>query len=470
MKHLKKVLLILLVVVSFNNINAQDEDNPWAIELGTNAVDFYPTGAGFEVPGDGAVILPVPAPNLETYLGDPLEDFFNINDHWNTSAAISRLRVARYIGSGFVLGVAGSFNSISKIGDYRLQGDLTYLALDLDIRYNLVKDSWFDPYLTVGGGATWLDKELSPTINGGLGFNFWFNEYLALNLGTSYKYSFDDKKLLPHFQHTIGFVFKFGGKDTDGDGIYDKYDACPEVAGLEEFNGCPDSDGDGIQDSEDACPNVAGLAELNGCPDADGDGIADKDDACPNEAGTAANNGCPDADGDGVVDKDDACPNEAGPAENKGCPWPDSDGDGVLDKDDNCPNVIGVAENYGCPIVSEEIQKEINILARAIYFNTGKTTFTDETAIRLDAISKILSEYKVLNFEIEGHTDSTGSKKINDSLSQKRAEAVMNFLVENGFPTDKIKAIGYGSEKPIGDNKTRKGRQENRRVEVIYKK
>jgi hypothetical protein len=61
------------------------------------------------------------------------------------------------------------------------------------------------------------------------------------------------------------------GKDTDGDGIYDKDDACPEVAGLKEFNGCPDTDGDGIQDSADACPDVFGLATLNGCPDTDGE-------------------------------------------------------------------------------------------------------------------------------------------------------------------------------------------------------
>jgi hypothetical protein len=67
-----------------------------------------------------------------------------------------------------------------------------------------------------------------------------------------------------YFQHA-GLTFKFGGKDTDGDGIYDKDDACPEVAGLKEFNGCPDTDGDGIQDS-DACPDVFGLATLNGCP------------------------------------------------------------------------------------------------------------------------------------------------------------------------------------------------------------
>jgi hypothetical protein len=60
--------------------------------------------------------------------------------------------------------------------------------------------------------------------------------------------------LMLHLIFTAGLTFKFGGKDTDGDGIYDKDDACPEVAGLKEFNGCPDTDGDGIQDSADACP------------------------------------------------------------------------------------------------------------------------------------------------------------------------------------------------------------------------
>jgi outer membrane protein OmpA-like peptidoglycan-associated protein len=259
---------------------------------------------------------------------------------------------------------------------------------------------------------------------------------------------------------------RIGGIDTDDDGIYDKYDACPEVAGLEEFNGCPDSDGDGIQDSEDACPNAAGLAEFNGCPDTDGDGIPDKDDACPNEAGPAATNGCPDRDGDGVPDKDDQCPDVAGPAENSGCPWPDADGDGVLDKDDQCPNIVGPASNNGCPIVSVEVQKEITDLARAIYFQTGKMSFTDETAIRMEQISAILNQYKTLRFDVEGHTDSTGSDKINNRLSQERADAVRDYLVEHGFPADKITAKGFGSANPIGDNKTSKGRQENRRVEI----
>ena len=96
MKHLKKVLLIILVVVSFSNLNAQDEDNPWAIGIGTNVVDFYPTGAD------------------QPFVGDMFSDFFNYDDHWNTGSAISRIRVGRYIGSGFGIGLAASFNSISS--------------------------------------------------------------------------------------------------------------------------------------------------------------------------------------------------------------------------------------------------------------------------------------------------------------------------------------------------------------------
>lgn len=470
MKHFSKVLFIALALVCFSNVTAQDEDNPWILEIGTNVVDFYPTGANVgTLPEPGLPIEPVPEPfgsTLPQATGGMFSDFFN-TDHWNVGAVFSRVRVGYYVGSGFSVGLAGSFNNIDRVGDYKVQST-SYLGADLDVKYNFVRDyGWFDPYILAGGGYTWLEEQGNGTANIGLGFNLWANEWLGLNIQTAYKHSFDDKTLLPHWQHAASVVFKFGGIDTDGDGIYDKYDACPEVAGLEAFNGCPDSDGDGIQDSEDACPNEAGPAELNGCPDSDGDGVPDKDDACPNEAGPASLNGCPDSDGDGIADKDDQCPNEAGPAENNGCPWPDSDGDGVLDKDDECPNVVGVAENAGCPIVSEEVQKEITDLARAIYFKTGSAEFTDETAIRMDQISQIVNQYQTLRFDVEGHTDNTGSDKINNKLSQQRADAVRNYLVEKGFPADMITAKGFGSANPIGDNKTRKGRQQNRRVEIF---
>jgi len=449
MKHLKKVLFILVLFVGFN-MSAQDENNPWSIDFGINAVDFYPTN--------------------QAGMGQWFDEFVNVDDHYNIIPSVSRLRVGRYLGDGFALGLAGSINKIENIGDMSAN-DLSYIGVDLDIRYalnNLWSGSKFDPYLAIGGGYTFIDDEGAGTFNGGAGINFWFNDFLGLNLQSTYKHSFDEARQLPHFQHALGIAIKFGGKDTDDDGVYDKDDECPEVFGLEAFNGCPDTDGDGIKDSDDACPNTAGLAALNGCPDADADGVADKDDQCPNVAGTAANNGCPDADGDGVYDKDDACVNEAGPAENKGCPWPDTDGDGVLDKDDNCVNEVGPASNQGCPekIITEEAKVKLDDFAKAIYFNSGKSSFRVGVDGKLDLIAEIMTEFKDSDFSIDGHTDSVGSKALNQKLSQSRAQAVLDYLVSKGVSADRLTAKGFGEDTPIASNNTRSGRAKNRRVEI----
>ncbi|WP_394665896.1 von Willebrand factor type A domain-containing protein [uncultured Chryseobacterium sp.] len=125
-----------------------------------------------------------------------------------------------------------------------------------------------------------------------------------------------------------------------------------------------DKDQDGVKNRKDKCPEIAGPIENKGCPfpDTDGDGVPDKDDQCKELSGPVENNGCPfpDTDGDGVVDKDDACPTVAGPAENNGCPWPDTDGDGILDKDDACPTVPGLPEYNGCPKPKSVTASEIS--------------------------------------------------------------------------------------------------------------
>ncbi|RRQ50161.1 OmpA family protein [Maribacter algicola] len=442
MKHLSKLLVVALLVVGFNNIQAQDENNPWQVQFGANAIDVYPTG---DVSSFG-------------------NEFFNVNDHWNILPSISYIGVSKSIGDGFSIGARGSLNKISKLGDVSVD-DLSHYAIDGTIKYNLTKETVIQPFIEVGGGYTWVDEIGAGTVNGGLGLNFWFTENLGLTLQSTYKHAFEDYGV-KHFQHLAGISVKFGGTDTDGDGIYDKDDACPEVAGLEAFNGCPDSDGDGIEDSKDSCPNEAGSKEMNGCPDADGDGVADKDDACPNEAGLAALAGCPDADGDGVADKDDECPNEAGPSENKGCPWPDSDGDSVLDKDDQCPEVAGTVANAGCPEVTEEVQKQLNDYARTILFDTGKSSIKAESTSVMVDIIQILNEYPNAKFTVEGHTDSVGSAKLNQSLSESRALSVKEFLVDKGIEEFRLSAVGYGEDKPIATNNTAAGRAQNRRVEI----
>jgi len=335
---------------------------------------------------------------------------------------------------------------------------------------DVINSNTIDPYLGVGGGYTWVDEIGAGTLNGTLGFKVWFSESLGLDIQSTYKHSFEDY-LPTHFQHSVGLTFKFGGTDTDGDGIYDQDDACPEEAGLEIFNGCPDSDNDGIQDSKDDCPNVAGLAEFNGCPDSDGDGVMDKDDKCPDVAGLKTLGGCPDADGDGVADADDNCPNEAGPAANSGCPWPDTDGDGVLDKDDKCPNEAGTVANNGCPEVkpTAPVMETLNEYARSILFNSGKATFQKQTDQVLQSMVAIFKEYPQANFSLEGHTDSDGSKSMNQALSERRASAVRDYLIANGISADRLTAAGFGESNPIASNSTSAGKKENRRVEVKLK-
>jgi outer membrane protein OmpA-like peptidoglycan-associated protein len=452
MKQLSRLLVVGLLVFGLNNIQAQDENNPWQISFGVNAIDVYPTGDEDALTNFG----------FET--GSFGSEYFNLNDHWNILPSISYVAVTKSVGDHFSIGARGSLNRISKLGDVDAD-DLSHYAVDGILKYQLLSNTVIDPFIEVGGGYTWVDEIGAGTVNGGLGVNIWFSENIGLTFQTSYKHAFEDY-LIKHFQHMAGISVKFGGTDTDGDGIYDKDDACPEVPGLEAFNGCPDSDGDGIEDGKDDCPNEAGSKEMNGCPDADGDGIADKDDACPNEAGLAALAGCPDADGDGVADKDDECPNEAGPAENNGCPWPDKDGDGVLDKDDQCPDVAGTVANNGCPEVTEEVQKQLNEYARTILFDTGKATLKTESVSVFVDIIKILNEYPTANFTVEGHTDSVGSESLNQQLSEKRANSVRDFLIKEGIDANRLTAVGYGEAKPIASNNTRDGRAQNRRVEI----
>ncbi len=460
MKHLSRFLVASLFVLGLSTANAQNEDNPWAVSIGVNAVDIFPTG------GD-----------LITQ-GEIFDEFFNASDHWNILPSVSKLSIGRYIGDGFTFTVSGTVNKIENVGelpDGTLVDvdDLSYYAADGRISYslkNVLKTSWLDPYLGVGGGYTWVDEIGAGTLNGSLGFNVWVSDNIAVNLQTTYKHVFEDYEVSnyppTHFQHSAGITFAFGGKDTDGDGIYDKEDECPDVPGLEEFNGCPDTDGDGITDAKDDCPDTAGLAEFNGCPDTDGDGVADPQDECPTEAGLPALNGCPDADGDGIADGKDGCPNEAGPAENNGCPYQDKDGDGVLDKDDNCPDVAGTVANNGCPEVTEEVQKKLNEYAAQILFDSGKSSIKEQSNEKLGEIIAILKEYPTAKFTIEGHTDSVGSAKLNQRLSDSRANAVKNYLTENGTDQFRLSAVGYGEDRPIASNRTRAGRAQNRRVEI----
>ncbi len=262
-------------------------------------------------------------------------------------------------------------------------------------------------------------------------------------------------------------------KDTDGDGVLDPDDRCPTVPGVDVLQGCPDQDNDGIEDSADACPAIPGVVKFQGCPDTDGDGLQDSEDACPSEAGPAERKGCPpkDTDGDGLLDEQDACPSQAGLKELKGCPPKDTDGDTVADHQDNCPNEAGPADNQGCPAKKKQLvqiaQDRIEI-KDTVYFDTGKATIQRRSFKLLDQVAQVLIEHPELErVLIEGHTDNRGSAEMNRRLSQRRAEAVRDYLIKKGVEPKRLEAKGFGPDRPIATNDTAKGRAANRRVDFI---
>jgi outer membrane protein OmpA-like peptidoglycan-associated protein len=274
-----------------------------------------------------------------------------------------------------------------------------------------------------------------------------------------------------------------GCPDKDSDGITDAEDSCPDEKGLAQFKGCPDTDNDNIIDKEDECPLVAGIAEFKGCPDTDADGTQDKDDECVDIFGPKELKGCPDKDADSIVDRLDDCPDIVGPRENKGCPWPDQDKDGIFDKEDDCPQVAGVPELKGCPKqtvqsgpVSANTQTvemkaaEKKIIEKAfasLEFATAKDVIKPASYPGLNDLAKLMMAHEAdWKLKLNVHTDNEGNPEKNMLLSEKRAKAVKNYLMKKGVKDEQVITEWFGQTQPVADNKTPKGRQKNRRVEM----
>ena len=203
--------------------------------------------------------------------------------------------------------------------------------------------------------------------------------------------------------------------------------------------------------------------------DTDGDGVPDVDDLCPDVPGPAEHRGCPvftDRDGDGVADDIDRCPELAGPKENFGCPWPDRDGDRVADKDDRCPDEPGTPENQGCPRRTAliVIRRDRIELKQQIHFQPNRAKILSDSFDVLREVAQAIKDAPVA-VRIEGHTDNVGKRKENITLSQARADAVKEYLVQEGVESKQLKSVGFGPKRPIAPNATKAGRTLNRRVE-----
>jgi type IX secretion system PorP/SprF family membrane protein len=301
----------------------------------------------------------------------------------------------------------------------------------------------------VFGGLSYRNKE---SVIGLIGMN-----YKNFVLAYSYDFTLSSIRNYSSGSHEVLLAYQFNNKTKT-----------PEVI-IEQPTQPKDSDGDGVADNEDLCPNVKGLKEYKGCPDTDGDGVFDDLDECPKVLGPKDNKGCPwpDSDNDGLSDNKDDCPKIAGPVENRGCPYGDTDGDGMNDNADECPKTPGPITNKGCPIIEKTDQEVIDMAVKNLEFETGKDIIEERSKPSLNTLAEKLKQKSEWNLLLSGHTDNVGDDDANMILSKNRSEAVKNYLISRGISESRIKVNYFGETKPIADNSTPEGRQKNRRVEFV---
>ena len=151
--------------------------------------------------------------------------------------------------------------------------------------------------------------------------------------------------------------------------------------------------------------------------------------------------------------------------DSRGCPL-DSDGDGVPNYLDECPDSEAGAkvDAKGCYIeLEEEVTIDMNI-----EFETDKAEIRDDHVPELNRAVNFLRQYPTTQAVIEGHTDSDGSSDYNQGLSERRAKAVYEYLInEAGIAAGRLSWEGYGESRPIADNDSADGKQRNRRVTAV---
>ena len=176
-----------------------------------------------------------------------------------------------------------------------------------------------------------------------------------------------------------------------------------------------------------------------------------------------------DTDGDGVVDANDSCPNTPSGIQvgSNGCER-DDDNDGVVNSKDQCPTTRAGAkvDATGCYLTLEEdvtVSLEVN-------FANNSSVVPDAAISEIRQVADFMKQYPQTDVVIEGHTDDRGSAQYNASLSERRAKAVAQYLIENfSVSASRVSSVGYGEERPLVSNDTAENRAKNRRVSAVIK-
>ena len=363
--------------------------------------------------------------------------------------------------------VGGRFRDTTESAGLELGAELTW-GLGMKLSFFL-GDQLFSLLTSFSGSFELPDQATEDPPLEFLGGLEWrgvkdFALYAAAGAGITRGYGSPDLRALIGVRYGGYRDCPYGEEDYDG---FEDGDTCADV----------DNDRDGILDEADMCPNEPETPnrwdDKDGCPD---EALVFSHVLDGREDPTAASR---DSDGDSIPDAVDHCPELAedydGHEDADGCPEPDNDSDGVADLVDRCPQLAEVKNGFedddGCPDVPtgpvriDDLARQSTITEK-IYFDTGRATIQERSFALLDAIASLLSARDdIRRVRVEGHTDDVGPADFNKDLSAKRATAVVDFLVGQGIARDRLEALGLGEEQPIDDNRSDKGRANNRRVE-----
>ncbi len=297
----------------------------------------------------------------------------------------------------------------TNVYNYRLEG-----------LYHLMPASKLVPFVSAGVGGqrvlypAGVSDKTRAAFSYGAGLKYFLTERVALRADVRHVLVFDS--IYNNLEYTLGLGFVFGAPKP-----------VPIPVPAKEVR---DSDGDGVPD------------DLDKCPDTPKGVIVDKD-------------GCPlDSDNDGVPDYLDKCPDTP---------------EGVKVDENGCPPPAPVtAQKAAAAMTETEAQMlEKGRVTLNVEFDTGKTLVKPRYNKEIEKVAEVMKKYPELKVVIEGHTDNIGGAKYNQNLSQRRAEAIKNVMVKKyKIEASRLTAKGFGFSKPIADNKTKEGKQKNRRVEA----
>ncbi|MDP2267854.1 MAG: OmpA family protein [Deltaproteobacteria bacterium] len=375
----------------------------------------------------------------KTYSVSPFVGLYTFGQDYEglKNKPVSGLRLGYNITKNW--GIEGSFDLVKT--EYRnpaLTSRTDVLGYRIEALYYPHPEFRLTPYLAVGAGGRSLnyDHELMndrnhAVLDYGAGLQYFLYSNLALRGDIRHLILLNDK--INNLEYTLGATFYFGGP---------KPAAAPVVV---------DSDNDGVSDNYDKCPGtpIGVKVDQDGCPlDSDKDGVPDYLDKCP---GTSA----------GVK------------VDQNGCPPPPPPVERVREVRAEAPAaaaVVVTSEQKKEAAAAAVVAKEMFEKGRAtinVEFDFDKADIKPAYDKEIQKFADVMKNYPALQVVIEGHTDNTGKKAYNQKLSKKRANSVKSYLTKKfGIAESRLTAIGYGDSKPIDSNKTKAGRQNNRRVEA----